>query len=518
MVETSDSLQPDSGSVWDVVVVGAGMAGSFVAERLARDGASVLVLESGVDSLQQEPGAQHLPGRWPAPVQIASEAGGRRKTAAAILGHGPGGSSALYGGALERFRAEDFTGTRAAPPDALPTAWPISHDDLTPWYEEAETRLGVQGGHDPASPPSALSADGMPGLSERDVSLVDVLRTNGHAPYRLPVAIAYKPGCDECQGRRCLRACKGEGWASALSRAAARTVFGAHVSRLTPSSGGRVAITVTRRGQPATIEAGRVVLAAGALNTPRLLLASPDLFASGTPHALIGRGLMFHASDLFCVAAPPTLRTDGPKKTLGLRDFYDLPSGRGGEVQSLGFDMSSALVARYMSEVLAARGIAVGTYGLLALRVPAALYARRFETQAVLATILEDLPYRNNRVAAAPGAPGLESPIEIDYHVAPELQTRWDEARAAIRKAFSPLGVTFLHRGVAPNLGHPCGSVRMGDDAEHCPADANGRLRDTKAHVTIADASLFPSSGGVNPALTVAANALRIAEALSDAT
>ena len=90
--------------------------------------------------------------------------------------------------------------------------------------------------------------------------------------------------------------------------------------------------------------------------------------------------------------------------------------------------------------------------------------------------------------------------------------------RAAIHKAFAPLDVKFLLKSVSPNLGHPCGTVRMGTDPETDPVDEFGRLRGVAAQVFVADASVFPSSGGANPGLTVAANALRISYAMVEAS
>ncbi|MEM6826058.1 MAG: GMC oxidoreductase, partial [Pseudomonadota bacterium] len=343
------------------------------------------------------------------------------------------------------------------------------------------------------------------------------LRGNGHAPYRLPVAIAYRPGCGECQGQRCARACKGEGWTRVLADTSAqhRVVIrcSTHVRTLAAEVDGMVRLDLAGPHRQ-SIRARRVVLAAGALNTPRLLLNSPDLFER-EPHPMIGRGLMFHSSDLFTVGVSPGLASDGPKKTMALRDFYDLPEGRGGEIQSLGFDLAPRLVSRYLSELVAARGIPGGPYLMAALRIPATVMARWLGEPPVLATILEDLPYTENRVLAAPEAYAADQPIQVSYTVKPELEARAMAMRRAIGAAFAPMKVTFLLSRIAPNLGHPCGTVRMGDAPETDPVDAKGRLRGVAAQIYVADASVLPSSGGVNPGLTVAANALRIAEALT---
>ena len=146
-------------ATWDVVVIGAGLAGSLVADRLSNSGARVLLLESGPPrtAAPQPAGA----GRWPGPIMLEHRPGRFRRAAAALLGYGPGGSSALYGAALGRFADEDFAGTRPADPNALPTRWPVDAAEMAPWYSEAERRLGV-----------GLE---QPLVSERDRAIADVL-------------------------------------------------------------------------------------------------------------------------------------------------------------------------------------------------------------------------------------------------------------------------------------------------------------------------------------------------------
>lgn len=493
-----------------MAVVGAGLAGSLVADAMIRTGASVIVLESGPRRMDYAAGQGPRAGRWPGRVMWKATSGGKRRPVAAVVGHGPGGSSALYGAALERFREADFDGSRAVPDHALETIWPVDSDEMAAWYERAEEALGVSGQREEAGFRGTL-----PALSARDHALIETLRANGRSPYRLPVAISYKPGCAECQGNRCERRCKGEGWTSVLSNHPEtdrfRLCFDAHVSSVSSDDAGTVLLEVTGQGQ---VRAKRLVLAAGALNTPRLLEASPALF-SGPMHPMVGRGLMFHSTDLFIVRAPDGLAVDGPKKVLGLRDFYDLPGGRGGEIQSLGFDLSSRLVSRHLGEVLSAKGMPGGQKLMTLTRLPAAALAARLGPQPVFATVLEDLPYKDNRVVLGREGHGPEAPILIDYKVSEELSERWYQLRDAVTGAFAPLPVSFLLRRVAPNLGHPCGTVRMGDDPAIAPVDASGRLRGARAPVFVADASVFPSSGGTNPALTIAANAMRIAAGLT---
>jgi choline dehydrogenase-like flavoprotein len=123
---------------------------------------------------------------------------------------------------------------------------------------------------------------------------------------------------------------------------------------------------------------------------------------------------------------------------------------------------------------------------------------------------MEDLPYSENRVRLNPDDPDQ---IDIEYTFKPELLERRKRFRSAIRKAFKGQKRVFL--GVTPelNFGHPCGTLKFGADPENSVLDANCRAHDL-ANLFVADASFMPTSMGVNPSLTIAANALRVADAI----
>lgn len=519
-----------SGVAADIVVIGSGLGGAFAALDLsASSGLSVLVLESG-----DMPPAATVPGglarralmrltrremkrpyRWPGLFQVHTSEDHEPQVYPGALGHGVGGSGAIYGAALGRFRRSDFevndsadlpSGPWGAP---LPNDWPLSASEMAHAYDRAEVLLGVVGGRDP------LEARPLPplpqaGASARDRRIMEVLGRRGAHPYRLPVGIDYDaltPGAPEIEGRR-------NGWNCGLERAVRdgrltlRT--GAHVVAVDPAPGG-FSIRLADGGR---VGARRVVLAAGALNTPRILMASPALFGGRLPE-MLGRGLMFHNSDFFYTRLCGEESPDGPRKSIALRDGYDLPSGRpGGELQSLPISLGADLVA----EIMGREGGANRAGALLRMlrRLPGQVRDTGIDVRrlTLFATILEDLPYAGNRVL--PAAAGAPDNIGIVYRVPQELTDRQEELRTLIRGIFDDPGSGFLSFGRGQmNWGHPCGTCRMGRDPASSVTDGDGRLHGVEG-VRIADASVFASSGGTNPGLTVVAQALRVAAALRD--
>ncbi len=143
-----------------------------------------------------------------------------------------------------------------------------------------------------------------------------------------------------------------------------------------------------------------------------------------------------------------------------------------------------------------------------ALRPLAWSMAELIGARPILTTITEDMPDARNRVRSEDGR------IVVEYSVDPDLQRRTKAMRARIREIFAPFGVHFLGRQVQPNWGHPMGTCRMGLDPATSVTDPQGRLHGHPS-VYVADASVFPSSGGTGPALTVVANALRVADVLA---
>ncbi len=510
----------------DVIVIGGGLAGSMAALVVAQAGYSVGVIECGPLQPQDPesgPGTLRkikarltghtLPrqGRWPVPLLRETSRGRSATPMAAVLGIGPGGSSAVYGAALSRYRRSDFVPLR--PPGALPREWPFEYNELRPFYARTEGLLRVAGTRDPLDPDDDAVLRSPPPLGPRDASLAQAMQEAGLHPYRLHVGIDYLPGCSECLGHVCPRACKADGNNRALQEAVtcgALLYPDETVVRLEPVTDGlRV---ISREGGPAA-SAGAdrarvtrtVILAAGALNTPLILARSSALWRDGIPPPLLGRGLMFHITDILGLRTPHDAPNYGPQKTLAVRDLYEI-----GELQSMAMRVGAAPIASYLRGEAVRLGFGRLGPGLEVLRVPAAIAARFLDKAASFATVQEDYAYPDNRVWEDSDHPGR---ICFSYEVPRELRERAVRSRRIVRERLRHLRPFFLSQLATPNWGHPMGTCRMGTDPAVSVTDAQGRVWGL-SNVVVADASALPSSGSTNPALTVAANALRVAEAL----
>jgi choline dehydrogenase-like flavoprotein len=513
---------------WDVIVVGAGLGGSVAALQLAEHGLSVLVLEAGAGPDINTPGTTDRswwrPSRG-AEVFAAPDAGPRRRTTIR-LGTGPGGTSALYEAALCRLKRTDFApappAVRSAAGEApLPSDWPLDYDAFRAYYRRAEALMRVCGEPDPLDPDDDAKPIAPPPLSAVDGALRTRLALNGLHPYRLRVGFRYDPGCRECLGRRCLRDCKADGYSRALRPALAtgRVTLesGVTVRTIERDPDGLLVAVATAAGATDTRRAPRVVVAAGALATPLILARSPGLWTDGTHPPMLGRGLMFHFSDKFVVAAPHARGSSGPRKALAFRDFYGDGKVELGEVHSTGARLGAGLIMSVLRERAGLTG-PLRRRLIEPLRPLAWLVARALGPLPVLSTISEDLPYASNRVWEEPGTadtdPGAPTPILIAYTPDPHLRTRLTAMRSRLRAAFAPFRITFLSRPGTPNWGHPMGTCRMGTDPATSVVTPEGHLHEDDA-VYIADASVFPSSGGAGPSLTIVAQALRVADAIA---
>jgi hypothetical protein len=242
------------------------------------------------------------------------------------------------------------------------------------------------------------------------------------------------------------------------------------------------------------------------MNTPLILARSSALWRDGTTPPLLGRGLMFHMAHILGLRAPGDPPNYGPQKTLAMRDLYDF-----GEIQSMGIPVESAFIASCLRAEAARLGFARLGPGLELLRGPAAIAARLLGKAAIFAMVQEDYAYPHNRVWEDPDHPDR---ICFSYEVPSELRERVVRSRRILRERLRHLRPFFLNHLASPIWAHPMGTCRMGDDPAVSVTDAHGRVWGL-SDVVVVDASALPSSGATNPGLTVAANALRVAEALA---
>ena len=438
------------------------------------------------------------------------------------LGCGLGGSTSLYGAALGRMEPGDFH-TRTMP-NGDSVEWPFSYEELEPYYLRVESIMRVCGGVDSLNRTARYELLPPPAMSDSDRFFHGAMTQSGLHPYRIHVSIDYVADCTECGGHICTRRCKGDA-RSRFIEPAVRS-FGLQVRTQTEAlrlamEHGRVNGVWVRaaHGDGASddeqlLTARAVVLAAGALFTPMLLQksTSPEYpRGAGNDAGLAGRYLMFHASDFLAIFPRGRHDRSGPARTLALRDFYEVEGRRLGEVQSTGISAGYWEILRFLRGKLqrSPLGRVPGLHHFM--RVPAWIAAKVFSDATVFASIVEDYPYVENRVIADEAAP---SAMRIEYRMPEELRQRVLELRALMRARLRSLLVLSLNSDVELNLGHPMGTCRAGDDPANSVVDAQCRVHGFD-NLYVADASFMPTSGGVNPSLTVAANALRVAEAIA---
>jgi choline dehydrogenase-like flavoprotein len=528
-------MNPET-STWDAVIVGTGMGGATLGYALAKAGRRVLFVERGLDLrtpagdgiydrfVEAEPGFRRLSeaerrhkiglgGRSTDHIDDHGRGSGAGFTP--YIGCGTGGSSALYGTVLERLFPVDFVRGATCPGDggsSLPDAWPISYQDLRPWYESAERLYRVRGGTDPFRPGEGDALLPAPALSAESAEIFATLSGQGLHPYRLHTACEQVGGCRTCQGYLCGSGGKNEAAAVCLSPATEEhgagllTECAALFLEADRSKVRR--LVCSWRGRRIELRATIFVLAAGALLTPALLLNSTSASwprGLANESSLIGCNLMRHVIDLYVLTRAPRLREDALTKEIAFNDFYAAESEKFGTVQSFG----SPSPLEYLRNRPG--------FNLWRLLGPVAPYLwRTYARQPILGAIMEDLPYAQNRVASE----GMISAsgryrLSLHYRLGPGDVTRRHRFRKTLARVLAPFrplrawGTTDR-----PALGHACGTCRFGADPETSVLDPWNRTHGV-SNLFVVDASFFPTSGGLNPGLTIAANALRVAHHLA---
>jgi choline dehydrogenase-like flavoprotein len=513
---------------WDVIVVGTGMGGSTIGYELARRGRRVLFLEKGRFLHTGAP--MHTPragdviaeyrlsrGEWPLPIRGVTTFG--PVTFFAPMGCGSGGSTTIFGGQLERFKPADFhprAGFPGVSDSMLPEQWPISPDELLPYYRRAEQLFRVCGTPDPLHPDPEATLREPPPLSQRDQVLHDSLEALGLHPYRSHVGFHEVPNCRECFAL-CPLSCKSDAGSRcllpALTRHGASILPDCEVQELIADRVRITGVRAIRNGQELRLNAKVVVLAAGALMTPVLLLNSRSRdWADGVANrsGLVGRTLMLHTSDFFTIDHREWHPVSAPYKSLSLNDFYFDDGKKLGTLQAVGLPLVPDAILSYLryAESRDPRWWRKPVTNLLPLA--ARVSARVFGRASLFSTIVEDLPYPENRVLPDASCPNGRRFV---YSYTRELRRRNRHYRRLLARRLSPRHRVRVVTGGGNNInyGHACGTCRFGNDPSTSVLDRTNRAHDLD-NLYVVDASFFPSSGGTNPSLTIAANALRVGE------
>jgi choline dehydrogenase-like flavoprotein len=506
---------------YDVIIVGTGAGGGTMAHRLAPSGKRILLLERG-DWLPREPQnwlAQDVfvDNRYVSPDTWYDGAG---KPFQPQIHYFVGGATKLYGAALYRLRAEDFGELHHH--DGVSPAWPISYADLEPYYTQAEQMYEVHGarGEDPTEPP-ASGPYPFPAVSHepRIQQLADDLATAGYHPFHAPCGIRLLEDdmphgacvrCQNCDGFPCAVHGKSDaevlGVRPALEHKNVTLLTNATVVKLETNPAGTAVteVVVERNGEPERFAAGVVVLACGAANTAKLLLMSanerhPNGLANGSDQ--VGRNYMFHNS----AAVLALSRDENPtifQKTLGLNDFY---------FKSAGFDYPLGNIQMVgKSQAPMFRGEKPGETKL----APQWTLERvaRHAVDFWLST--EDLPMPENRVT-------VDGDGRLTLRYSPTNDMPKQQLHAQLKSMLGKLRMepdhlfhrfTYMQNDIpVAGVAHQAGTCRFGTDPHTSVLNVDCRAHELD-NLYVADTSVFPSIGAVNPALTAMANSLRVGD------
>lgn len=532
---------------YTAIVVGAGAGGGIVAKELASNNIKVTLFERGdwpsydkhfndelISQRVQDLGASFGPdGKKNPRVLISSD--GKQRVADYAVNHVAacvGSGTVSYGAMAWRFTPEDFKMKSTYGPVEGSTLddWPISYEDLAPYYDKAEREIGVAGDmsgnpftpnqHNPyPMPPFEYSKEGL--------HLAKTCRKMGLHPFYVPMlrnSVPYngRGACIRnryCVGFACPVNAK-NGTHNTVIPVAMQTgncevktncfVYKVH----TDGQGRATAVSYfDENNKSCTLEADIIVLSASATETARLLLNSKS---SEFPHGIgnnndwVGRNLQGHAytgaSGLFDFDILDV--TTGPNTTMGIMDFnHHNPGIIGGGLLANEFYM--------------------GPYSFSGHRPPGApMWGRehkKFQRENYtrigrLFGPIQEMPLFDARVTVAEnvkdywGIPvaafsGGHHPLDFKHC---EFLSHKAEEILKTAGAYQ----TWRYGGGTGDQGggqHQAGTCRMGNDPATSVTDAYGRIHDLE-NLYIADGSIHVTNGGLNPVLTIMALAFRIGE------
>ena len=511
---------------YDVIIIGTGAGGGTLAYHLAQSGKRILILERG-DYVAREkdnwnPQAVNVDARYNT-KEIWRDIQGRDLHP--HTNYYVGGNTKFYGAALFRLRQQDFGEIRHH--GGISPAWPITYNDLEPYYSQAEQLYQVHGnrGEDPTEPPAGKPYP-WPAVSHesRIQHLADDFASSGLTPFHTPLGIMLDEKnpqqspcirCNTCDGFPCLVQAKSDAQVLCVDPAVQHSnvtlLTNALVKRLETDVSGREIsrVVVERNGSLETYSGDIVVVSCGAINSAALLLRSAnDKHPQGLANSsdVVGRHYMGHTNSVLMAMSKcpnPTIF----QKTLSVNDFY---------FGSRDFEYPMGHISF------------VGKLDAITLRAGAPAIAPGFTLELMAKHSLdfwltsEDLPDPENRVTI-----GRNGEIVMAY--TPNNLKAHDQLKAHLQKTMKQNTCSIhgqgCHQGLfsrnlyvgqripLAGVAHQNGTIRFGHDPKNSALDVNCKTHDVD-NLYVVDGSFFPSSAAVNPALTIIANAMRVGDHL----
>jgi choline dehydrogenase-like flavoprotein len=511
---------------YDLIIIGTGAGGGTLARKLAPTGKRILLLERGGyvprEKNNWNPRAVNVEGLYQTKEVWRDKDG---KPLHPHTNYCVGGNTKFYGAALFRLRKEDFGELRHH--GGVSPAWPVGYDEMEPYYTQAEHIYHVHGsrGEDPTEPQASCPFP-HPAVSHepRIQQLSDDFARLGLRPFHTPLGVMLNEGqrtskcirCNTCDGFPCLLEAKADaqvlGVEPALQFPNVHLLTDAFVERLeTNASGTQVTKAIIRNHRTReALTADVFVSSCGAINSAALLLRSandrhPDGLANGS--GAVGRHYMGHVNSVLMAISKcpnPTVF----QKTLSVNDFYF-------GAEEFPYPMGHiSFVGKLDGETLKA-GAPPLTPGFTLDMM--ANHSLDFWLTS------EDLPDPNNRVTL-----DREGNIVLSYRPNNEeghnrlhrklkelmrSQTRCGAHGHDCHVGLFSRNLFLGQRIPLAGVAHQNGTIRFGDDSRTSALDRNCKAHEVE-NLYVVDGSFFPSSGAVNPALTIMANALRVGDHL----
>ena len=511
---------------FDVIIIGTGAGGGTLAYHVAPSGKRILILERG-DYVRREkdnwnPQAVNVEAKYTAKEMWRD---GDGKELHPHTNYYVGGNTKFYGAALFRLRQRDFGEIRHH--GGISPAWPISYEEMEPYYSQAEQLYQVHGsrGEDPTEPHATQNYP-WPAVSHepRLQALANDFAAAGLRPFHTPLGILLNEKnprlspcirCNTCDGFPCLVHAKSDAQVLCIDPALrypnVTLLTNTLVKRLDTEASGREVkgVVVEQNGELATYSADIVVVSCGAINSAALLLRSAnDKHPNGLANSsdVVGRHYMGHTNSVLMAISKcpnPTIF----QKTLSVNDFY---------FGSKDFEYPMGHISF------------VGKLDAITLRAGAPVFAPGFTLEMMANHSLdfwltsEDLPDPDNRVTI-----NREGEIVLTY--APNNLTAHEQLKAHLQRAMKQTSCSAhggeCHQGLfarslyvgqripLAGVAHQNGTIRFGRDPKNSALDVNCKAHELD-NLYVVDGSFFPSSAAVNPALTIIANALRVGDHL----
>ncbi|MBK5197679.1 MAG: GMC family oxidoreductase [Methyloceanibacter sp.] len=524
----------------DVIIVGSGISGALLAAKLSKAGVKVAILEAGprVDR------AQATQRFWDAPIRVPECPYPPSPQANHPISNDPdywyrqigpnkfkssylkvvGGTTWHWLGTCLRFVPNDF---RLSTAYGRGLDWPVTYDDLEPFYSQAEDEIGVSGDANETLGSPRTTPYPMPAIPQ---TFMDKAYTRALVGTQFEVRATpqarnsanrdERPAC--CGNASCIPICPVQAKYDATVHLSLAEKSGAALHAQTTatmvevgSNGRATAIRFKRWDGSEGVASGKAfVLAAHAIEIPRLLLNSrTEALPNGVANSSdqVGRNLMDHPAQLsWALASAPVWPYRGPLSTSGIENLRDGPFRKERpafriEIGNDGWAWPTGAPTTTAADL-----------ARLGLRGPALDDALRSQAcrQLRLTSLIEQLPDPQNRVTLDPSDAdiyGVPLP-RLAYSLDAYVQAGLSAARDAHAQIFGRLGAMAIqHRDVAEGAGHIIGTARMGSDPASSVVDRDLRSHD-HPNLFILSSAVFPTSATANPTLTIAALSLRAAD------